>query len=94
MNKWISNKDEKALFFSRKYQFLKTEDALSYYVIIIRTCVYNSLVDEGAGFPILKSCVQNHWVAPRSTQPFILPRSVKWVPGISRNLLVKSKPPP
>ena len=37
--------------------------------------------------------VQNHWVAPRSTQPFILPRSIKWVPGISRNLVVKSKLP-
>ena len=22
-------------------------------------------------------CVQNHWVAPRLTQPFILPRSIK-----------------
>ena len=30
-----------------------------------------------AGFPIQGSCVQNHWVAPRSTQPFILPRSIK-----------------
>ena len=39
------------------------------------------------------SRVQNHWVAPRSTQPFILPRSIKWVPGISRNLVVKSKLP-
>ena len=38
--------------------------------------------------------VQNHWVAPRSTQPFILPRSIKWVPGISGNLVVKSKLPP
>ena len=33
--------------------------------------------DQGAGFPIQGSHVQNHWVAPRSTQPFILPRSVK-----------------
>ena len=32
---------------------------------------------QGAGFPIQGSRVQNHWVAPRSTQPFILPRSVK-----------------
>ena len=29
-----------------------------------------------------------------STQPFILSRSIKWVPGISGNLLVKSKLPP
>ena len=40
------------------------------------------------------SRVQNHWVAPRSTQPFILPRSTKWVPGISGNLVIKSKLPP
>ena len=32
---------------------------------------------QGTGFPIQGSHVQNHWVAPRSTQPFILPRSVK-----------------
>ena len=33
-------------------------------------------------------------VAPRLTQPFISPRSIKWVPGISGNLVVKSKLPP
>ena len=27
--------------------------------------------------PIQGSCVQNHWVAPRSSQPFILPRLIK-----------------
>ena len=37
------------------------------------------------------SRVQNHWVAPRSTQPFILPSSIKWIPGISGDLVVKSK---
>ena len=36
---------------------------------------------------------KNHWVAPRSTQPFTLPRSKKWVPGISGNLVVRSKLP-
>ena len=30
-------------------------------------------------------------VASRSTQPFILPRSIKWVPGVSGNLVVKRK---
>ena len=44
--------------------------------------------------PIQRSHVQNHWVALRSTQPFILPRSIKWVPGISGNLVVKNKLPP
>ena len=34
-------------------------------------------------FPIHGSHVQNYWVAPRSTQPFILLRSIKWVPEIS-----------
>ena len=41
-------------------------------------------------FLIQGSCVQNHWVALRLTQPFILPRLIKWVPGISGNLVVKS----
>ena len=31
---------------------------------------------------------------PRLMQPFILPRLIKWVPGISGNLVVKSKLPP
>ena len=30
-----------------------------------------------AGFPIQGSCVQIHGVAPRLTQPFILPRLIK-----------------
>ena len=37
----------------------------------------NSAVEEGDGS------------ASRSTQPFILPRLIKWVPGISENLVVK-----
>ena len=49
---------------------------------------------KGTGFLIQGSRVQNHWVAPRSNQPFILPRSIKWIPGISGNLVVKSKLPP
>ena len=36
----------------------------------------------------------NHWVASRSTQFFILPRLIKWVPGISGILVLKSKLPP
>ena len=49
---------------------------------------------QDAGFLIQGSLVQNHWAAPRLTQPFILPRSVKWVPEIAGNLVVKSKLPP
>ena len=49
---------------------------------------------QGAGFLIQRFHVQNHWVAPRSTQSFILPMSVKWVPEVSGNLVVKSKLPP
>ena len=37
---------------------------------------------------------QNHWVVPRLTQPFIFLGLIKWVPDISRNLLVKSNLPP
>ena len=46
---------------------------------------------QGAGFPIIGSRVKKYWVAPRSTQPFILPRLIKWVPEISGNLVVKNK---
>ena len=44
----------------------------------------------------VEACPSNvtYWVAPRSTQPFILPRSIKLVPGTSGNLVVKSKLPP
>ena len=47
-----------------------------------------------AGFLIQDTRVQDHWVAPISTQHFILRRSIKWVPGIPGNLVVKSKLPP
>ena len=42
---------------------------------------------EDAGFPIQGFRVQNHWAAPSSTQPFILPRLM---PGIYGNLVVKT----
>ena len=45
-------------------------------------------------FSIQGSHTQNNWVAPRLTQPVILPRSIKWVPGISENSVVESKLPP
>ena len=35
--------------------------------------------------------VQNHWVAPRSTQTFIHRGLIKLVLRISRNLVIKSK---
>ena len=44
--------------------------------------------------PIQGSRAENHWVAPRLTQLFILPKSIRWVPEISENLVVKSKLPP
>ena len=34
---------------------------------------------------------KNHWVAPRSTQRFIFPRSIKRVPKIPEELGVKSR---
>ena len=43
------------------------------------------------GFPMHGSQDQNYWVAPKSTQPFIIPRSIKWVPEILGYLAVKSK---
>ena len=46
--------------------------------------VINSFYE--ARFPIQGSWFQNHWVAPRSTRPFIPPRLIKWVPEISGGL--------
>ena len=48
---------------------------------------------SGTGFPIQGSRVQNYWVAPRPTQPSIFPKLIKQVPGISGNLVGKSKLP-
>ena len=47
-----------------------------------------------SGVPIKRSHVQNHWVAPRLTQPFIFLRLTKLVREISGNLVVNSKLPP
>lgn len=38
--------------------------------------------------------VSNQWVAPRSTLPFTLPRSIKWVPRSLGDLVVKRKQSP
>ena len=45
----------------------------------------------GAGFSVHGFQVQNRWVAPTSTQSFILLRLTKWVPGRPGNQVVKSK---
>ena len=37
------------------------------------------------------SKVEKHWMAPRSTQPFIFWRLTKWVPATPGDLVVKSK---
>ena len=47
-----------------------------------------------ADFPVQGSHVENHWMAPSSTQPFILRRSIKLVPAFYKNLVVKIKLPP
>ena len=44
---------------------------------------------SSSGFPRLKSQFQNHWVAPKLIQLFILQRLIKWIPGISGKLVVK-----
>ena len=45
----------------------------------------------GARFPIQRFWGQNHWLAPRSTQPFTLSRSIKLVAGTLGKWVVKSK---
>ena len=86
---------------NKKEAAIKTAKRMSnIYLIMLHWClIVPSKIDatfqciHDAGFPIQWSRVQNHWVAQRSTQPFILPRSIKWVPGISGNLVVKSQLP-
>ena len=46
--------------------------------------------DYIARLPIKETWVQDHKVAPKSTQHLILLRSVKCVPGTPGNLVVKS----
>ena len=41
------------------------------------------------GVPIHGSQVQNHWVDPKSTQPFIFPKSIKWVQAEACNFIKK-----
>ena len=54
----------------------------------------NWSIGSGAGFPVQWPCFQRDGVAPRSNQPFILPRLIKLVPEISRNWVRKRKMPP
>ena len=51
----------------------------------------HGLVVRALGFPNQGSQVRNHRVTPRSSQPFVLPRSINWVTGSSRDLMVMSK---
>ena len=55
----------------------------------IRPTNYRS--DQGAGFPIQESWIQNRWVVPMQTYPFIHLRLIKWVPGTPGHYMVKSK---
>ena len=55
---------------------LKLEFSFLYYLAFVVLSLI-LFCGQGAGFSIQGSRVQNHWVAPSSTQPFILPRSIK-----------------
>ena len=46
---------------------------------------------KGADFQIQGSQVENHWVGPKSSQPFIFSRLIKWVLGTAGGLVVESK---
>ena len=64
-------------------------------VLLPHSFIYNLVQFYTSGFPIQGvPCSNPLGGAPRSTQPFILSRSIKWVPGISGNSVVKSKLPP
>ena len=69
------------LHYSSCLPFLFSPLCLSYHHFSKTTYLLMKQWSSGmaAGFPIPGFLVQNHWVAPSSTQPFILPRSVKWV---------------
>ena len=67
-----------------------------------RGCAWFFGNTKGSGTSVEVTVEKNFWqtvsfctiyVAPSSTQPFILPRSIKWVRGISGDLVVKSKLP-
>ena len=48
------------------------------------------LSGKGAGLPIQRCFVQNHWVALWSTQRFVLPRSIKWLSAYLGEMVFES----
>ena len=66
----------------QKYLFLK-------YLKFLNSCPVYGATTLCLGYWIPDPGV--HWVVLRSTQPFILLRSIKWVPGTPGYLVVKSK---
>ena len=93
---FVNNKEQACPTEAWKYHFINSWNSCLMYGWFCN--VYNILEQwpsgYGAGFPIKGSYVKNHWVAPSSTQSFILPKATKWVQGIPGNLVVKSKLPP
>ena len=49
------------------------------------------LVVKVLDYQLMGPRFKNHWVASRSTQPFIFLMSMKWVPGIPGDFVVKGK---
>ena len=93
------------IFWCYLYYFLKNVEVFCYLKrTVLNVCIYDkklfgqdskdSNVNLSNLIPNPGYRVQNHWVAPRSTQPFMLPRLMKWVLGISGNWMVKSELPP
>ena len=66
---------------NKLFQNLKSKGKISDKQLKYFTYEYKKATNLGKlyllRFPIQGSRVQNRWVAPRSTQPFILPRSIE-----------------
>ena len=73
------------------YLFFHLRLSVNSWSILTAQSYLKALDSEGGRFSVQAYHVQNHLVAPTSTQTFILPRSIRWVPKISGKLVVKSK---
>ena len=96
-----SSYDTVELFIVKFERVFQLEIFLGFFLflgLLSRTVTIRKTAGEGGGYLFNSSLplppasqTLNHWVARRSTQPFILPRLIKWVPGLSGNLVVESK---
>ena len=85
----IKSKSTSHINISKKKKTMDAGNFASWKCNILIQVIQGFWPSAYTGFPIQGPRVQIHKLALRSTHPFIFLRSIKWVPWISRNLVVK-----